>query len=195
MSLFGVKWRDKSGCWASKDYGSWCEHYEAIDLGKKKGQYCPFHAPQGSKGISLTEFNELVFKEIDRCRSERKTLDFTGAIFEGDISFAGYGKGNSFPPVKFDEATFYGVADFEEVFFSGDTSFEKTVFAYKATFTRAVFEGKAYFFDALFNEEVEFNQTEFLSDVYISFGSFKKGAQMEDVAYRGKAMLKRPIVE
>ena len=189
-----VKWRDKSGCWKSEETGAWCESYEAIPLADGKERYCVFHAPQGEKGVSLEEFNDLVYAEIDKARAEGSPVVFEGTEFEGEISFSRYSKEDPLPSINFCLAVFHGPATFDGTHFSGEASFEKTVFEKEASFREAVFECKIDICNATFLEEADFTSASFRQQVYISWGSFKKGAKLDKVHYGGRAVFMRPIV-
>jgi hypothetical protein len=68
----------------------WCKDEDVVyndDLGNS---YCVFHAPSGSKGISLIEFNEIIFDRIRTTNEKGSVCNLRGTIFEGDINFGIY---------------------------------------------------------------------------------------------------------
>jgi len=46
-------------------------------------QFCIYHAPKENKGISVEEFNELIYKE----KIGKNDFNFKGYIFPGNIDF------------------------------------------------------------------------------------------------------------
>jgi len=52
-------------CCKAEEY-TWCKDLPVVSYKEIEGnEYCVFHAPKGQKGISLEEFNELVFERIN----------------------------------------------------------------------------------------------------------------------------------
>ncbi len=47
---------------------NWCKRHGIAFTDKQGKEYCVFHAPKDKKGISLEEFNKLVFAEIDNAK-------------------------------------------------------------------------------------------------------------------------------
>jgi uncharacterized protein YjbI with pentapeptide repeats len=149
-------------CCMSKEYGGWCENLPIINYNSK--QYCVFHAPQGGKGVSTNEFNELVFERINQAKKEKIECDLSGTIFEGDIYFRGFNKDNPLPDLKFPFVTFNGKADFMNVHFEGEAHFLKSVFCEEANFMHSIFKGKADFIICIFKNDVSFFNVEFNSE-------------------------------
>ena len=176
-----------------------CKDEPTVDYTDEDGrEYCVFHAPQGSKGITLREFNGLIFTAINSTRETKETCNLSGTIFEGDISFSQYGKDNPMPSVSFSDATFSGAAefsrvhfadyvDFRNVHFSGKSIFDKTQFRKNAFFDNAKFKEDTFFNDAGFDQIVEFNKTQFSKDAYFSGTQFLAKASFLYSIFNGMA--------
>jgi len=119
-------------------------------------EYCIFHAPKDKKGISVEEFNKLIFEKI-----KKKDFSFEGYVFPGDIDFqkvefskmANFYKVRFLGEVSFANAQFSGAASFYETQFSGYANFTDALFSRYARFANAQFSGEAHFCRTLFKGE------------------------------------------
>jgi uncharacterized protein YjbI with pentapeptide repeats len=146
---------------------NWCKDYPIVYRDKEK-EYCVFHAPKGCKGVSLGEFNELVFKEIEKAEKENRKCDLSGTIFEGDFHCNREINTN----ISFSNAEFNGLANFAGAYFYEEANFEKTKFygaslffgtkfKKNANFSQAYFDKDSNFMTTIFNGKVDFFGTEF----------------------------------
>jgi uncharacterized protein YjbI with pentapeptide repeats len=141
----------------------WCKNLTTISYRDKEGkEYCVFHAPKGQKGISLEAFNRRVYEKINKNQNEKSLCDFSGTIFDGDISFLQYNKDNPLPEIKFLDAQFKGAADFSKVQFSEEARFLYAQFSRDTIFARAKFIGLADFRSTKFSGLADFRYAQFL---------------------------------
>ncbi|MEE9553268.1 MAG: pentapeptide repeat-containing protein, partial [candidate division Zixibacteria bacterium] len=170
---------------------------------------CVFHAPADKKGITVEEFNELIWRRINK-----KSSNFSGFIFPGDIYFRGECKkeGGAIGfagDVDFSKARFPGIAYFLGVLFAGDANFSKSLFSGDARFSRAQFSGDAFFDKARFSggawfaaaqfsecaefEEVQFSgdvrffTTQFSGDTFFEKAQFSAAAFFNEAQFSGDA--------
>lgn len=153
-------------CCKAEKYG-WCKDLPVIKYKDEEGkEFCVFHAPKGKKEIPLEEFNELVFKEINKAKSEGKSCHLSGTVFEGNIYFGQFDKNNSLPDISFRDATFTGKADFFGTKFKS-ADFSGVKFNGEVDFSGATFIGKTNFAWANFNKKARFIGTKFTGDIFI----------------------------
>jgi uncharacterized protein YjbI with pentapeptide repeats len=169
---------------------------------------CVFHGPVEKKGITVEEFNQLIWQRISS-----EGLNFRGFIFPGDIVFRGkcrkVGGPIVFPrDVDFSGAQFAGDADFRNVHFeraatfnnatfSNHISFQETRFTRIARFIGARFDVSAYFGNAEFSQaayfnkasmkEVDFRGTQFLREAYFWKTSVEEDAYFETAKFKDLA--------
>ena len=142
-------------------------------------ELCVFHAPKENKGITVEEFNDLIWqKQNSRC------FNFRGFIFPGDIFFRGECKKSGGPIVfakdtDFSAVQFLGKADFIEAQFSGYADFSKAQFSGDTDFINVQFSGDADFSEAQFHSETNFSHSIFNSDVDFSNVKFKGNDNIE----------------
>lgn len=153
--------------------------------------YCVFHAPKEFKGISVSQFNELIFEKI-----EKEDFNFEGFVFPGDIHFkkdtqfrekstfnsalflgetnfteVRFLKGVSFrralftAAVNFRKSAFLGITDFFSTHFSSNADFIAVQFRGGTSFISSQFEGESDFFSAKFARDVDFYSTQFFNNV------------------------------
>ena len=161
-------------CCKAKEYIEWCIDLPVVDYRDKDGnEYCVFHAPVGQKGISLEEFNGLVFARISKAKQENKPCDLTDTIFEGGIKFVGFDKDNPLPEIIFLGAIFSGGADFSGATFGGAVSFQL-----------ATFSGKADFLGATFSDIADFTEARFGKTAYFRWATLRKTAWFVQAKFR-----------
>lgn len=137
-------------------------------------EYCVFHTPREMKSISDTEFNDLIFAQLNN-----RNCDFAGYVFPNAISFRGRAfaekasfKGALFHgSANFGGTSFSGAVDFDNTRFEGGVSFGGTIFKCKASFTGTKFSGEmeyelfgkvcVNFSDVEFQENVDFREAHF----------------------------------
>jgi len=102
-------------------------------------EYCKFHAPKDKKGISIEEFNRLIFEKI-----KHEDFAFEGYIFPGNIHF--------------DKVEFLMDAIFGAAQFSGEADFRGAQFSAGANFDKAQFSAEARFDDAQFSLGADFDK-------------------------------------
>lgn len=169
-------------CYEGDRLFKWCDYLKTVYTDAEGKDYCVFHAPQGNKGVSLAEFNELVFARIREAKEEKELpnlpegtykiikepCDLSGTIFEDYIDFSQFDKDNPLPDIALSHAQFSGDAffggtqfsgdaDFWEARFSGYASFAKTQFNGNTSFMGAQFSGYAFFCEAQFSGDANFN--------------------------------------
>jgi uncharacterized protein YjbI with pentapeptide repeats len=184
----------------------WCKDLPVVGYKDEKGnEYCVFHAPKGKKGVSLAEFNNLIFNRINEiinlnklpCTSGKKinrSCDLSGTIFEGIIGFNQFNETNPLPEIDFSYAVF-GRTVFFKTKFGGKANFSYALFCQKADFSGAEFTGKADFSYSIFFEEAIFSKTVF-SDALFLWGEKRKEAGAVDIIgsfgkCMGKDLLKK----
>lgn len=142
---------------------------------------CVFHAPVEKKGITVGEFNKLIFEKIkeitehnQKITENKETEDyyFLGYIFPGYIDFSKtvfladvyFSRAQFSELAYFSEAQFSGYANFAETQFSGFVDFSKTHFSEKTSFFSAKFSGDGDFTEAHFLRNADFIETKFLGN-------------------------------
>ena len=179
------------------DKWDWCktQPHPIVYKGEDRIEYCVFHAPKGKKGVSVDEFNRLVYEEIERAMAENRDCELSGTIFDGDIDFRKYGGNNRLPPINFTKALFNGRVDFRGAVFSGDANFFGAMFIKGADFSGATFMGKAYFFDSEFLEKADFSSVRFVDELSFSWGSCKKEVEFAGAIFESNTNFKRPTFD
>lgn len=180
-------------CCKAEKYG-WCKDLPIVDYkDEERREYCVFHAPKGKKEVSAPEFNRLITERINLAQRNNKSCDFSGAIFEWNVSFDQFSEGMVLPPIKFSEVNFIGKATFEDITFSevdffgvrfdDETSFYETKFSKKSDFSWARFNNEVYFGGVVFHETefskaifnaVVFNKATFNNEAYFDLVTFKE---------------------
>jgi uncharacterized protein YjbI with pentapeptide repeats len=198
-------------CCKAKEYG-WCKDLEPVKGYKddQGNEYCVFHAPAGEKGVSLDEFNQMVFtrlNDFNALSEEEQTsnvwCDLAGTVFEGHIDFSEVNEKKELPAVTFFEAkftkgadfilaTFNGKADFHGATFSEEANFAGVTFS-EAYFEIATFTGGAYFNNATF-KEADFGGATFSEETHFSGATFKEAGFewttfSEGVYFTGKTFI------
>jgi len=199
-----------------------CKIHKWEDSGKHKtvhtdadgNNYCIFHAPSAHKGISLEEFNELVYNRINTAISRKQggysECNLSGTIFPGNISFAQYHYGNKICALDARNAVFTGTIDCDTVYFSGrvlfalakflgDAIFEHSEFSDTAHFTKAIFHNKANFLGARFLEKTFFSLSKFKSHTIFEKSAFSdrttfSNATFADITNFKKCRFKGPVL-
>ncbi len=205
-------------CKADKDESkNWCKPYGIAFTDEEGKEYCVFHAPKDNKGISLEEFNNLVFAEIDNAkisaRLNEKYCDLSSVIFPGPIDFSmKYHENKPLPRMGFFDAEFNGTANFMLVWFSdvyfnnvkfdkagfvntkfnGDALFEGAEFNGEALFGLGKFKG-ASFCNSTFNDEANFNDSIFTEKADFSKSNFNKDATFNDAIFTAEAEFRGSI--
>jgi len=122
---------------------------------------CIFHAPADRKGVTISQFNEIIWRRLNG-----RNYNFKGYVFPGDIFFRGecLNQGGPFEfgrLANFSDATFEGDVNFREAEFKGDAYFSKVAFKGNVEFYGTRFTGLAYFRRAGFSKEVYFGAANF----------------------------------
>jgi len=175
---------------------NWCQDLETVYTDAEGKDYCVFHAPQGKKGVSLEEFNKLIFARIREAHEQDKSCHFSGTIFEGNINFSQFDEDNPLPEINFSKARFSGNvtlvrskfsghANFCRAQFSGKTNFRHTQFSEYAAFEGAQFNGYADFVDVLFNWGALFDSAQFNEHTDFWGGEFRGRASFYNVRFCG----------
>ena len=94
------------GCCKAEKY-KWCKELDTVYTDEEGKEYCVFHAPKGHKGVSLEEFNNLVFQRIEEAKNSGQECNLSGTIFEGEIIFTHFDKENPLPDIDFSFITFF----------------------------------------------------------------------------------------
>lgn len=169
---------------------------------------CVFHAPVDKKGITVGEFNELIWQRINS-----KCLNFRGFIFPGDISFRGRCRKEGGPIVfaqdvnflaaqfegetdfrdaqfegdaDFSDSVFSGIADFNNVHFLKGTNFQDARFASIARFLGACLKGDSFFSNARFLDRVYFAKTRF-ENAHFKGAVFARYSKFNEIEVAGLA--------
>ena len=174
-------------CKAEKYY--WCKDEPVVnyqDEGDK--HYCVFHAPKGKKEVSPEEFNERVFEKIEKAKKKNIGCDFSGTIFEWDISFSHFQKGNPLPEIDFYYTTFLGKAIFNFAFFSKEANFFRATFNNIALFSGATFNSGADFSSTIFSEKMEFSESTSSNDPEVSEYSAYEPVDFYRSVFKGVAL-------
>ena len=173
-------------CCKAKHFGNWCKDHPLIYKDKKGNEHCVFHAPKGKKGISLSEFNERIFEEIQKAKNRNKKCDLSGTIFEGEISFEQYRGNKPLPAISFEGATFLEEPSFWHTVFKKDASFKQAVFAKWVSFWDAAFMGKACFDDTVFKEGASFWRVKFNNVLSFKKALFDGEITFEEAIFQGE---------
>ena len=164
----------------------WCKDLETVYTDDEGNEYCVFHAPQGCKGVSLAEFNELIFERILEAKKKKETCNLEGTIFEGSIGFSRFDIDNPLPSIYFYSAQFSEGSGFWGVHFSGGASFRETQFLGHADFGMARFNGNANFSRAQFSSNTRFWRTWFSRDTDFRITQFLGEAEFGHAQFNGK---------
>ncbi len=143
-------------CCKSDLYGGWCTDYPVVDYKDDNRELCVFHAPQGKKGVTLEEFNQVIFKRLNEALDRDEVCNLSCSIFEGPIDFGG----KKLPAVNFSSATF-AEASFNGASFNGNANFSLASFKKDVGFCTALFGGLANFNGAIFDGKVDFRMIDF----------------------------------
>jgi hypothetical protein len=174
-------------CCKAEEY-IWCKDLPVVSYMDTEGnEYCVFHAPKGLKGISLEEFNKLVFERIDSAKKGREHIDLGGTIFEGYISFNEFNKDNPLYDISFCKATFNDVAGFSGATFNDVANFIGTTFNERAIFIAAAFSKVANFSTATFNDEANFTGAVFSKGANFSSATFNDEAGFSGATFNDEA--------
>jgi len=166
---------------------NWCQDLETVYTDAEGKDYCVFHAPQGKKGVSLEEFNELIFARIREAQEQHKPCDLSGTIFQGDVSFHQFDKDNPFPEINFLDAQFKGDVSFFKTQFSGEPIFERAQFSGNTNFVGSQFSGDAYFCSAQFSGHAIFGGIQFSRDVDFADAEFSRDTHFHSAQFSGDA--------
>jgi uncharacterized protein YjbI with pentapeptide repeats len=171
----------------------WCKDIPVVDYKDEEGnEYCVFHAPRGKKGISVKEFNTLIFKKISEA-TEGKICNLSGTVFEGDITFGGLHE-KILPSIDFTSAVFSGKTAFSRVTFREEAKFPYAKFIEESdffgvrffgntNFAIAEFSEMANFTSTEFREEANFLKTKFIGKAYFLGANFIGGASFSQTAF------------
>lgn len=103
----------------------------------------------------IGEFNEKIFSYIKACESEGNTIDLTGVVFPGKISFSDHiSDGKIKKPILFTAAEFRGEVVFAELIFIGEVIFYETTFRSIAQFSGSKFLDSLSFEHSVFESLV-----------------------------------------
>ena len=195
----------------------WCEDEDVLYTDEDGKDFCLFHAPADKKGMSVEEFNELVFERIRQTPKEKR-CNFDGTIFPGNISFSTFDKDHPLPSyISFSDAAFIGYAsfykgvfggaadfsdaafsekaDFREVTFNGDAYFVGAVFSVAAQFAQATISGAATFNKVMFSEEADFFRATFGGDADFKAVMFSGSPYFDGATFRGDASFNNATME
>ncbi|MEK6690077.1 MAG: pentapeptide repeat-containing protein [Nitrospirota bacterium] len=160
-------------CCKAEEY-KWCRDLSVVGYKDvEDNEYCIFHAPKGEKGITLQDFNKLIFERIDEANKESKSCNLSGTVFEGDITFD-LGKDNLLLGLNFSSSTFSGRAWFIGTL-SDDTDFSRAMFDSEAFFL-VTFLGNASFFSAIFRKYANFSEAKFNKNTVFAYATFNEKA-------------------
>ncbi|MCK5236467.1 MAG: pentapeptide repeat-containing protein, partial [Deltaproteobacteria bacterium] len=168
-------------CCKAGDYYSWCDDHDELHVDVSSGHYCIFHAPAEEKGVTLVEFNNLIFERINKAKIDEKLCKLSGTIYPGRIEFLQYNKSNPLPGIDFSGSTFSGQVFFAETVFSNSANFNDVIFSDYADFVKVCFSAEALFFAATFSGGVSFSST------FFSKGADFLAARFDDIAIFSKA--------
>jgi len=164
------------------DTAVWCEKERVIYKDSKGKEYCVFHAPRGKKGVTVQQFNQLVFSRIKGTKNG-EICDLSQTVFEGNIDFKELNGDGLLPAINFSEAIFTKKTDFSYITFGRDPD----LFTY---FLRTTFCEEAYFINTIFHKtEVTFREATFTRRAYFSGTKFYRGANFQGATFKGKAYL------
>jgi uncharacterized protein YjbI with pentapeptide repeats len=153
----------------------WCKDLETVYTDEEGKDYCVFHALKGHKGVSVEEFNNLIFQRIEEAKNSGQKCNLSATIFEGPIKFNQFDEKNPLPDIDFSFTIFTENAYFFSVTFSGYADFKNTTFKSNADFILVTFDGKASFINATFNKSSRFEST-----------IFKNRTNFDGVDFKGK---------
>ena len=172
------------GCCKAEKY-KWCKKLDTVYTDEVGKEYCVFHAPKGHKGVSLEEFNNLVFQRIEEAKNSGQECNLSGTIFEGEIIFTHFDKENPLPDIDFSFITFTEDANFSAVNFSGYADFRNTTFKSSAQFVIVTFDGKDSFINATFNKSSYFMSTIFKDRTKFDGVYFKGNVNFNSTIFGG----------
>jgi uncharacterized protein YjbI with pentapeptide repeats len=173
-------------CCKASIHDDWCRDVPISYKDEAGKEYCLFHAPQGQKGVPPDEFNKYVFRRIN-ARSTGEPCDFSGTIFEGDISFRDINGANALPPISFEQATFNGETDFEGATFTGNAHFYKAIFTRWVNFSETTFTMGADFPVATFARGAKFSEAIFAGSANFEVAIFTRWANFSETTFTGNA--------
>lgn len=171
-------------CCKAEKY-KWCKKLDTVYTDEVGKEYCVFHAAKGHKGVSLEEFNNLVFQRIEEAKNSGQKCNLSGTIFEGEIIFTHFDKKNPLPDIDFSFITFTEDTNFSAVNFSGYADFRNTTFKSFAEFVIVTFDGKAIFINATFNKSSNFMSTIFKDRTYFDGVYFKGNVNFNSTIFGG----------
>lgn len=179
------------GCCLCEKY-EWPDPQEVVWRDEQDGgkEYCVFHTPVEHKGISYKEYEILVHARINDFKataSDDSRCKFSGAFFNDDFFFRGYGKDNPLPSISFAEAKFGEMASFDGTTFGKRASFNGTTFGEAVTFFGAKFGEKASFFNATFGDQAAFNGAKFGKKASFNAAIFGETAPFFSVTFGDQA--------
>lgn len=161
-------------CCKAIETGSWCSEihnpdYERVYKDENGNEYCLFHAPHVKKGMSVENFNKIIFNRISAHYQSKKNCNLSGTIFPNKISFDRFDDHKSMPAVNFGSCVFCGDVSFKRVNFSAETIFDCVHFCERVDFYGAKFNGPVYFSGITCeNEEVIFSGAIFNDNLLFS---------------------------
>jgi len=187
-------------------------------------EYCVFHAPKEYKGITVEEFNKLIFEKINKAVQGRESGIFRGYIFPGDISFntleipvhLDFGDALFCCRVHFTNCIFRDFMDFSYCVFQHKVAFTNVTFGdlvqfnfakfscdkesrYDGTnmtiFNHTIFEKVAIFHRSEFFTPARFIGGEFKSIADFSYAQFKNQGQFPATIFKGKANFSNAIFD
>jgi len=141
--------------------------------------YCRFHLPiKGKRGNAsekagwdagkINDFNEQIFKHIEKAKKEEQTADLTGVVFPGDIVFQRFNKDNTLPKICFHRARFNRNSFFMGTAFNSSAYFSEAKFRNLTNFCGATFKDQASFSEAKFSGGVIFSEAVFSNNAYFT---------------------------
>lgn len=124
---------------------------------------CIFHAPNNSKGVSVSEFNKIVTKYAFKLSENNEVIDFSGTVFPSDLDFSVLG--DKISSIKLDACEFSGDVRIANMQIAGDFSCMSSKLL-----------GRIYAHNIAFNGNVNFGETQFIQEAFFSSCVFKKFA-------------------
>lgn len=185
-------------CCRADQYG-WCAELETGTATECTGaRYCHFHAPMGEKGLSTEDFNRQVYERLSQAMQEGVECNLAGTVFEGDISFRKFKRGQPLPAVNLADAVFHGEVSFYRNTFSGPLCCRGAEFRKEALFIMMDFYDKvdfcftrfcrlANFSGNRFRDKVEFSDSTFGEAANFYFGEFNHFASFRRTVFNGEA--------
>jgi uncharacterized protein YjbI with pentapeptide repeats len=179
-------------CCKAEKY-KWCKELDTVYTDEEGKDYCVFHAQKGHKGVSVEEFNNLVFQRIEKAKNPGKKCNLSGTIFEGPIEFNQFDEKNSLPEIDFSFTTLTENADFLGAEFSKDAYFSFAKFRGRAVFSSAKFRKWADFMASEFKGEAVFSSAEFSGEADFVKTEFMGRADCKDAKFSGKTVFNKTI--